>query len=244
MAPKESDMLKPDGPLSNGKEDQVDREIMNVNDLTNENQSESNGNDSLNADTKAKTKTTRPVDEMIKPKERYGYIEQLGINKNEFTPKQYRNIVQLLKKNESVFADKDFAPGKAVGVEHHIDTGNSKPINIARRSVKRPEQRKVIDGHIDKMMSSNVIRPSKSPWCSPIVLVGKKDGSIRFCVDYRKLNEVTIKDAYILPRIDDSLAALSGNKYFSGLDLNSGYWQIPMAEEDKAKTAFSTDRGL
>lgn len=94
------------------------------------------------------------------------------------------------------------------------------------------------------MLESGVCSPSNSPWASPIVLVPKKDGSIRFCIDYRKLNSLTVRDVNPLPRIDDCLAALGGNKYFSTLDLVSGYWQINMAEEDKEKTAFITPSGL
>ena len=93
------------------------------------------------------------------------------------------------------------------------------------------------------MLRNKVIEPSKSPWASPIVLIPKKDCTLRFCVDYRKLNEVTVKDSYALPRIDDALATLNGNKYFSSLDLNAGYWQIPILEEDKEKTSFITDDG-
>ena len=79
---------------------------------------------------------------------------------------------------------------------------------------------------------------------SPFVQVNKKNGTTRFCVDYRKLNNVTIKDAYPLPRIDDSLAQLSGMIYFSTLDLNSGYWLLEVAEHDREKTAFATRKGL
>ena len=88
------------------------------------------------------------------------------------------------------------------------------------------------------MKSSGVIEPSSSPWSSPVVLVKKKDGSTSFCVDYRKLNDVTKKDSYPLPKIDDTLAR---TKWFSMLDLQSGYWQVEIA--DKEKTAFSTNGG-
>ena len=88
------------------------------------------------------------------------------------------------------------------------------------------------------------MKPSASPWASPIVLVTKKDGSTRFCVDYRKVNQVTRKDAYPLPRVDDTLDTLSGAKWFSTLDLISGYWQVEVAEKDIEKTAFCTPDGL
>ena len=94
------------------------------------------------------------------------------------------------------------------------------------------------------MGNRGVIRPSKSPWSSPVVLVGKKDGSTRFCVDFRKVNAVTRKDVYPLPRIDETLDTLGGARYFTTLDLESGYWQVPLKEDDMQKTAFSTHTGL
>ena len=88
-----------------------------------------------------------------------------------------------------------------------------------------------------------LLRPSTSPWASPVVMVKKKDGSMRFCVDFCKMNDATIKDAHPLPRIDDTLESLHGAQYFTTLDLKSGYWQVPIKEEDKEKTAFRTSSG-
>ena len=88
------------------------------------------------------------------------------------------------------------------------------------------------------MIEAGAIRPSKSPFSSNVVIARIKDGSIRFCIDYRKLNQRTVKDAYAIPRVDDTLQLLAGAKCFSTLDLKSGYWQVEVKEADKAKTAF------
>lgn len=94
------------------------------------------------------------------------------------------------------------------------------------------------------MLQNGTIQPSASPWAAPVVLVRKKDGTLRFCVDYRGLNSVTFRDAYPLPRIDDTLDRLSRAKIFSTLDFANGYWQIRVAVHDRHKTAFVTHRGL
>ena len=91
------------------------------------------------------------------------------------------------------------------------------------------------------MQKNGVISPSKSPWASPVVLVRKRDGTHRFCVDYRVLNSVTKSDSFPLPRIDELLDQLGESKYFSTIDLASGFWQHPTAQE---KTAFITHQGL
>ena len=94
------------------------------------------------------------------------------------------------------------------------------------------------------MLEKGIIEPSNSPWASPIVLVKKKDGSNRFCVDYQDLNNVTVKNSWPLPRSDNCFDALTGSKRFSTLDLCSGYWQVAMDDKDKPKTAFTTGKEL
>jgi hypothetical protein len=94
------------------------------------------------------------------------------------------------------------------------------------------------------MVEKGVITSSQSPWSSPVVLVKKKDGSLRFCVDYRRLNAIIKKDSYPIPRIDDCIDSLAGSKWFTTLDLKSGYWQVEMDPTDKEKTAFSVGQGL
>ncbi|UYV79019.1 hypothetical protein LAZ67_17000657, partial [Cordylochernes scorpioides] len=106
------------------------------------------------------------------------------------------------------------------------------------------EQKSMIAECLEKYSEMGIVQPSESPWSSPVVLVKKKDGSWRFCVDYRKLNKVTKKDVYPLPRNDDVLDSLTGAKFFSSMDLRTGYWQIEIDEEDREKTAFITPDGL
>ena len=101
-----------------------------------------------------------------------------------------------------------------------------------------------MDTLVQEMLEQKVIEPSESPWASPIVLVQKKNGGVRFCVDYRKLNGLTKLDEFPLPRIDDTLDLLSGARYFITLDLASGYWQVAKEESSKEKTAFTMYSGL
>ena len=152
-------------------------------------------------------------------------------------------LADLLRKHGGALQLEPGDMGRATMVEHHIRTGEHPPIKQAPRRLA-PHRRSLVDEEVDKMLSSGTIEPAEGPWASPVVLVKKKDGTMRFCVDYRRLNGITTKDAYPLPRIDDSLDTLAGSNWFSTMDLVSGYWQVAMSREDREKTAFSTHRGL
>jgi hypothetical protein len=120
-----------------------------------------------------------------------------------------------------------------------IETGHHRPTYTPpyRRS---PKDHQTLSDETAKLLDRKHIEPSVSPWNSPVVLVRKKDGSTRFCVDYRKLNDITVKDSFPLPRIDDIFDQLSQAIYFTKLDFKNGYFQIPLAPQDRPKTAFST----
>lgn len=158
-------------------------------------------------------------------------------------PLERKRIKEFLRQYRDLFIPKGGKTGRTSVVKHKIDTGDAKPIRqTARRlpQAKREEAEKIVQ----EMEEDKVIEPSTSPWVSPVVLVRKKDGTTRFCVDYRQLNNVTKKDSYPLPRIDDTLDTLAESKLFSTLDLKSGYWQVEMDPADKEKTAFTTGSGL
>lgn len=152
-------------------------------------------------------------------------------------------LLALLLQYADVFATTRDDLGRTGKLKHDIDTAGAHPV---RQRVRRipPQRRQEVQELLNKMLENGVIKPSNSPWASPVVLVRKKDGSLRFCIDYRKLNQVTTKDAYPLPRVDDTLNALAGSQWFTTLDLLSGYWQVEVAEKDKGKTAFCTTEGL
>ena len=122
-------------------------------------------------------------------------------------------------------------------------TGNSAPIRCAPRRMSPPKIKKE-EACVAEMLTGGQIEPSDSPWSASVVLVTKKDGGTRFCVDYRRLNLAMVKDAYPLPRIDDTLDMLAGKWWFSTLDLASGYWQVSLSPEARCKTAFATHSGL
>ena len=159
------------------------------------------------------------------------------------SPKEDTDLMNLLQKNDDLFVQNDIELTQTDLVEMPVDTKNHHP--IAQRTRRLPfQKRTLVKQHIEEMLTAGVIRPSNSPWSSPIVLAKKPDGSKRFCVDYRKLNDVTVGDAFPLPNMEDLISSIGQAKFYSSVDLKSGYWQVRMREQDKAKTAFAVPWGL
>ena len=156
---------------------------------------------------------------------------------------QLTQLTALIAEYRDIFALKPEELGRTGLVQHRIDTGDNPPVRQRPYCVS-DTQRGIIEEHVDDMLNRGIIQPSTSPWASPIILVKKKDGTDRFVVDFRRLNAVTRKDSFPLPRIDDALDALNGTKYFSSMDLMSGYWQVEMEPESRERTAFITYGGL
>ena len=156
---------------------------------------------------------------------------------------QAKSLADFFIEFEPVFAKDDDDLGSFTEIRHKIDTGDSPPVKEQMRRTPKQFQGEE-EKHLKKMLDAGVIRESNSEWASAPVLIRKRDGSVRYCIDYRKLNNVTRKDAYPLPNIQECLDALSGNLFFSNLDMQSGYWQLFVDPNDIHKTAFITKYGL
>ena len=165
------------------------------------------------------------------------------LNPLELPESDAASLQEFLISNHDVFSLEDGERGETDLVSMEIKTGDSLPCKQPLRRMPFVV-RKEVAKQLKDMQRNNVIQPSSSPWSSPVVMVRKRDGSHRFCVDYRALNTVTKADTFPLPRIDDLLECLGGARYFSTLDLASGFWQIPMEETSREKTAFATPHGL
>ena len=159
------------------------------------------------------------------------------------TEEQPQKLIDCAVEFHAAFALDDGERGEAKGVEHVIDTANSQPIRQISRRVPFTLQEE-ISRIVQEMLKGEAIQESASPWASPVVLIRKKDGALRFCIDCRRLNVVTRKDTFPLPRIDDLLDQLKGKSIFTTLDAKRGYWQIRVQEESQEKTAFVTFDGL
>ena len=166
-------------------------------------------------------------------------LEQLDLAALDgFDPEVRQQAVDLLLEYHDVFSLDDFEIGETEGRGHEIKLSDPEPFKERFRRIPPPLVDEVRD-HIKQMLDAGVIAPSESPWSNAVVLVRKKDGGLRFCIDFRRLNAKTVKDSYALPRVDEVLDSLQGACYFSSLDLKSGFWQIPMAGDSRQKTAFT-----
>ena len=169
-------------------------------------------------------------------------VQALKLSHCDWDPASQESVRQFLMKFADVFCPIGKYPGTAHITPMEIPTDGSPAFSRMHR--RSPKESDWIDLEVDKMLVDEVVQPSSSPWASPVVVVKKKDSSYRFCVDYRSVNGQTKKDVYPLPRVDDILDTLGKSSVFSVLDAASGYWQIPIKEDDREKTAFQTRRGL
>ena len=167
-------------------------------------------------------------------------LETLG--ELDLPPEERKQMLTLLCEYHYAFALEDGECGETDLLQLEIETGNAPP-NRQHPCQIPFSVREEVAKQLKKMQEMEVIQPSKLPWSSPVVLVRKKDGSHRFCIDYRKLNSETKADSYPLPCIDDLLDKLSKSVYFSTLDLASGFWQIKVHSASQEKTAFTTPHG-
>ena len=170
-------------------------------------------------------------------------IELFNESDHDRSSNEAQIIADLLTTNEDVFSQNDLDLGLTHLTEHVIDTQNAVPVKQRARPVPMAfaNEDKIA---VEKLLEQGSIQPSTSPWSSPMVFVRKKSGEVRPCVDYRKLNLLSKKDAFPLPRTQDCLDAVAGAKLFASLDITSAYNQIPVRTEDIPKTAFVTKYGL
>jgi len=160
----------------------------------------------------------------------------------ELSMEERLEAVELLHQYQDVFSCHEYDLGRTTLVEHKIDTSDARPI---KQGLRRQAQttHTIIDEFTSNMEKQGIIDKSASPWASNVVVVTKSDGTLRITLDYRMLNNVTYKDSYPLPNISDCLDVLKGSSWFGILDLRSSFYQVPLADADRDKTAFITRRG-
>ena len=160
----------------------------------------------------------------------------------DLTDEERQKAISFIQSHSDAFSKAEFDIGRTKLIPHCIDTGNNRPV---RQQLRRHPQAHLqfIDEEVKRMLDHDIIEPSASPWSANVVLVTKKTGKLRFCIDFRKLNSLTYRDAYPIPKIDSCLDMLGGAQFFSTLDLRCGYWQVEIEDEDKDKTSFVTRMG-
>ena len=181
----------------------------------------------------------QPVDiEELDAETRATFMDEIEVDSKDLTSDELSRGLNIINKFKDIFSQSETDIGLTSSVKHRIELTNTVPFKQRHRRIP-PSMIDELRNHLQLLMTSGVIRKSRSPWASNIVLCRKKNGQLRMCVDYRQLNQRTIKDAYALPRISDILDSLLGNKYFTVLDMKSGYHQIEIDDEHKDRTAFT-----
>ena len=158
------------------------------------------------------------------------------------SPEQLEQVEKLIKRHFDRFSKDDMDIGYCDKVEHKIILDDDRPVRLPHRRIPTQQWNEVRE-YLEKSLKQGIIKRSSSPYASAVMLVRKRDGKLRLCVDYRALNAKTHRDAYPLPRIEEALDALKGAKYFCSLDLAHGFHQVPMAKDDRKKTAFRVGTG-
>ena len=181
-----------------------------------------------------------PLDDCTFPTAKKPESFRDGSISNTLTSEQRKEVETLMKQYPDVLSS---LPGRTDQIQHDIKLLTSEPIRTKGYSIPY-KTRSVMETEIQDMLDLGVIEPSISPYSSPIVLVSKKDGSVRFCIDFRKLNKVTEFDAEPMPNMEEIINRMSGHKHFTKMDLSKGYWQVGLTERSKPLTAFETPRGL
>ena len=166
------------------------------------------------------------------------FLGQFSLEDEDLTPDQIKMVHSLLLQYRDIFSKGDFDIGQASAIKHRIDVTNGVPFKQRHRHVP-PSMYEEVKNHLQQLLEKGIIKESSSPWSSGVVLVRKKNGKLRFCVDYRQLNQRTVKDSYALPRIEEITDNLKGSKYFTTLDMRSGFYQVEIEEEHKPLTAFT-----
>lgn len=177
-------------------------------------------------------------------------VEFLSVNSNSVTVTRNEKlsdvpeeVQEILLAMPALYDDSEVQTLTTAPIVHRIKTGDASSA-VSRERRLSPKENEVVDAEVDKMLAKNIIRPSKSPWCAQPVVVPKPDGTSRFCSNFRALNKVTVKDKYLLPRMEDLIDRLTGAQWFNAVDLKSAYFQLPILETHKEKTAFVTRKGL
>jgi len=160
----------------------------------------------------------------------------------DLAPREHKMAAAFICSHAHSFSKADFDIGRTDIIKHRINTGTNHP-HYERLCRHPTSQLVMIDEQVEDMLRHDIIEHAASPWCSNVVMVRKKDGAMRFCIDYRKVKDLIIKDKFPLPKIDTFFDQLNGSHYFSSCDLRQGYWQTVISEEDRDKTAFVTRKG-